>query len=212
MEPATQPPAVPDPRYEALDELQSAALAAQDALSERAGAQARLEAADAAWDAARDRLQQAQERVSGWFGRAPAAETAPERARVVVDEPALAEELADAREDAAVAAALRDDRLGELEDRVAEPHPTADRAATFAAFARDRADAAAGGGPGPRTKQGRILAAIVPRRGDLDVIASLEHTDRSNVTATLHNAGKRGLLTAEMIELLPAAFAKYTGV
>ena len=145
MESAAQPPAVPDPRYEALDELQSAALAAQDALSERAGAQTRLEAADAAWDAARDRLQQAQERVSGWFG-SDAAETAPERARVVVDEPALAEELADAREDAAVAAALRDDRLGEPEDRV--PHPAADRAATFAVFARDRADAAAGGGSG----------------------------------------------------------------
>lgn len=197
METATQPPAVPDPRYEALDELQSAALAAQDALSERAGAQARLEAADAAWNAARDRLQQAQERVSGWFGRA-AAETAPERARVVVDEPALAEELAGAREDAAVAAALRDDRLGEPEDHVAEPQPTADRAATFAAFARDRADAAAGGGPGRPAYVSRMLAALVEADGDFTAAATALGVKRTSLIGSMSKLrGRTDLSTAE---------------
>lgn len=68
----------------------------------------------------------------------------------------------------------------------------------------------AGGGPGPLTKQDRVLAQVVPTRGDLAGIAAAMNTDRGNVNATLHNAGKRGRLTADMIAVLPAAFAKYS--
>jgi hypothetical protein len=71
----------------------------------------------------------------------------------------------------------------------------------------------AGGGPGrPATKQDRILAAVVPHRGDLKAIADAVGSTRDNVNATLHNAGKRGRLTIAMRDVLPASFAKYTGV
>lgn len=82
--------------------------------------------------------------------------------------------------------------------------------AKFAAGRAERADRASPEPGRPLTKQDRILAAIVPHRGDLAIIANLERTDRGNVNATLHNAGKKGRLTADMIAVLPAAFAKYS--
>jgi hypothetical protein len=85
-------------------------------------------------------------------------------------------------------------------------------AAQMANFAAERAARAAGGGPGKlgSTKQDRILAAIVPNRGDLKAIAAACNTTPGNVSATLHNAGKRKRLTVEMMDVLPAGFAKYS--
>lgn len=193
-----------------------------------------LVAATEAYHAAGARLAAAEQAVEEAWGRAPwrpkgwtnIPEIIPEpaaRERVPVDEDvALAYDRQAALEDAVVAAALRDDRLGDdpaddapaiVARRPDAPTELAGEPGRTAAETR-RAAVAAGGGPGPKggTKQARILSIVVKHGGDLRAIASELGTTRDNVNATLHNAGKRGLLTIAMRDVLPASFAKYTGI
>lgn len=105
---------------------------------------------------------------------------------------------------------VADPGAGEPEDDA--PPTLASPAAHFHEAEPERAAVASGGGPGRgTTKQDRILASVGRLGGDLKAIAEANRTTTGNVNATLHNAGKRRRLTADMIAVLPAVFAKYSG-
>lgn len=73
---------------------------------------------------------------------------------------------------------------------------------------------AAGGDPRPTLgrQQQRILDAVTAARGDRHAAARSIGTNEKNVTTTLHQLGKRGLLPIDLIPQLPAGFAKYSGL
>lgn len=68
-------------------------------------------------------------------------------------------------------------------------------------------------GPGKLTvRQAAILAATTAHKGDRKAAAKDAATSVSVVEQTLEYIGKKGLLPIELIPLLPARFAKYSGV
>jgi hypothetical protein len=73
---------------------------------------------------------------------------------------------------------------------------------------------AAGGGPGPTLgpQQRKILDQAVRNRGDRQATAAATGLSVTAVLAALHTIGKKGALPIDLIPLLPAGFAKYTGI
>jgi hypothetical protein len=96
------------------------------------------------------------------------------RERDLVDAPALAQELVDAREDAAVAAALRDDRLGDEPDDAPE-----------IVTRRPEPKPAAGGGPGRPAYVARMLEAMVAAGGDFTAAAEALQIKRSSLVGSM---------------------------
>lgn len=131
-------------------------------------------------------------------GDRPAIVESPsDHAETIPDEPGPTEEPAD-------------DAL-EVVTRPAEPDPTAQPAAAFAAFSRDRA-AAAGGGPGPELPRGQreVLEAVLRHDGDRRAAAEELHRSLKTIETQLEYAGKKGFLPAELLAKLPARYAKYS--
>lgn len=79
------------------------------------------------------------------------------------------------------------------------------------AMTRSRPAPEAGGGPGLTVFQQQVVDATLRTRGDRVAVAKELHVLRESVEGTLERVGKKGLLPAELIPLLPARFAKYQG-
>lgn len=73
---------------------------------------------------------------------------------------------------------------------------------------------AAGGGPAIKLgkQQRRILELTVANKGDRQATAAAMGLTVTAVLSALHTIGRKGALPIELIPLLPAGFAKYTGV
>lgn len=201
-------------RIHALEELQSAALEAQEAIQEHHAAETAMAKAEEIHELALRRLSRVQDRV-----------------RDVFNPPATDDE----REVASPAERRHEQLLhgNPPDSSTADPHPNwttaddedpgvapvdvpngvvggdepADDAPETVTSAPPRREPVAG-----ESKQDAILAAVVRLGGDLRAVAADRNTTPGNVVATLHNLGRRGRLVPEVIVLLPAIFAKYSSV
>lgn len=216
-----------DPFATALWAVRDAADEAAEAWSMRVEAEQRWRGAEAAFRASVEAL--AQPIRPDVLAAIEQLRTPPERTRVVVDEPALEEEYQAAREDEAVSAALRDDRLDEPSDdapeivtRRAEPEPIGQPGLTAAETRR----AAAGGGPGRKRgqraggrtvelpngltrRQADVLAVVSGHSGDRKAAARELGITFQSVEGILETIGRRGLLPADLIAKLPSRFATF---
>lgn len=185
-------PAAPDPveptaaeaRIHALEELQSSALEALEAIQEHQLAEAAMRKAEDIHELALRRLSRAQQHVR---------ELLEPQAVRLMDAPATEPPPADAASESSP----------NIPETIPEPLDDAPEVLTRPS----RSEEAAGA-----TKQAAILAAVIRFSGDLRAVAADRNTTPGNVVATLHNLGKRGRLTPEVIALLPAIYAKYSSV
>jgi hypothetical protein len=172
------------PETQALLEL-AAATSRTDAAWEA------LHAADVARIRADEEYQLAHQQLAGAIatvtdvlGPAWPLASPPARKRVLVDEPSLGEELQEAHETTAVAAALRDDRLGEEPDDAPE-----------VVTRRPEPKPAAGGGPGRPAYVARMLNAMVDAGGDFTVAADALQIKRSSLVGSMSVLRSRTDLT-----------------
>lgn len=195
---------VPDPDAGPLARLAIAAAVANDAWRERQRADAVWAEANHAWQASNRALSLAADEVRAFL----AGEFEPELAEPAEPRRSTAAPAPDptaTNPAAALAAYARDraagdDRAGD--DVAGEPGKTA----------AETRRAAAGGGPGLPPKQARILAATVKHKGDRKAVSADLKVPVSNIENQLELIGRKGLLPIDLIPLLPARFAKYSGV